>query len=357
MIECARKVLFDNFAVSSDDRVLVFFDEISLRRTPEVISAFILAANEIPLPFLSVCFKSTGSHGAEPPVELWEILFGRDFVRILDGVGLLDKVLKKEVRESVIDEFIGSVLLKYNVIIALSYYSTTHTIFRKIATTCGGRYASMPLFESGMLCGSAAVDVDELSELTGKVAEFLNKADLAEIGAPNGTFLQMSLKGRVSKEDDGNLRNPGSYGNLPAGEAFIAPVEGTTNGVLVIEYAGEKRLSEPLKLFIKDGIVQSFEPETHYFARFLKDVFSKYPSAANIAELGVGTNRRAKNPANVLEAEKILGTVHIALGDNEGFGGNVRVPFHIDFVVFEPTLKLEVEGRWTVLIERGKLLV
>ena len=41
----------------------------------------------------------------------------------------------------------------------------------------------------------------------------------------------------------------------------------------------------------------------------------------NLAELGIGTNDKASRPDNVLEAEKILGTIHLALGDNTGFGG------------------------------------
>ncbi len=357
MVDCAKGIFMNNFRVRDGDRILLFYDEIGAKRIPSVISAFIEAIDDLALPFFSVCIRNTGSHGAEPPIELWEILFGRNFVGVLEDTGLMEKVLNKELRDSVLDEFISICNLRYNVIVALTYYSTTHTIFRKVATSCGARYASMPLFEEYMLCGSCAVSVEELKGLTRKVADYLNRASYATISAPNGTHLELSLEGRIAKEDDGDLSEPGSYGNLPAGEAFIAPVEGLSKGILVVEYAGDKGFDTPLELRIDEGEVREMSPMDHPFAEFLREVFVKYPYASNVAELGVGTNSRAKNPVNVLEAEKILGTIHIALGDNAGFGGKVRVPFHMDFVVFEPTLKLRIDGEWKTLIENGKLKV
>ena len=56
----------------------------------------------------------------------------------------------------------------------------------------------------------------------------------------------------------------------------------------------------------------------------------------------MGTNDRAILTGNVLEDEKILGTVHIAFGASAGIGGNVSVPIHLDSVVLEATL--EVDG-------------
>ena len=63
----------------------------------------------------------------------------------------------------------------------------------------------------------------------------------------------------------------------------------------------------------------------------------------NLAELGVGTNDRARLTGNVLEDEKILGTVHVAFGASTGIGGTVSVPIHLDVVVVDASL--EVDGR------------
>jgi leucyl aminopeptidase (aminopeptidase T) len=66
----------------------------------------------------------------------------------------------------------------------------------------------------------------------------------------------------------------------------------------------------------------------------------------NLAELGVGTNERAGLTGNVLEDEKMLGTVHVAFGASAGIGGTVAVPVHLDVVVLDATLTI---GDTTVL--------
>ncbi len=78
----------------------------------------------------------------------------------------------------------------------------------------------------------------------------------------------------------------------------------------------------------------------------------------NIAELGIGTNDRASRPDNILEAEKILGTIHIAFGDNSSFGGKVSTPFHEDYVFYGPTVTAILEdGTRDILLDEGKLVV
>ncbi len=73
----------------------------------------------------------------------------------------------------------------------------------------------------------------------------------------------------------------------------------------------------------------------------------------HLAELGVGTNDKAQLTGNVLEDEKILGTVHVAFGASAGIGGTVSVPIHLDVVVVEPTLEVGGTrvldaGRWVL---------
>jgi len=40
----------------------------------------------------------------------------------------------------------------------------------------------------------------------------------------------MGLEGRKAFSDDGDFRTPGAGGNLPAGETFISPQLGASNG-------------------------------------------------------------------------------------------------------------------------------
>jgi leucyl aminopeptidase (aminopeptidase T) len=73
----------------------------------------------------------------------------------------------------------------------------------------------------------------------------------------------------------------------------------------------------------------------------------------NLAELGIGTNPKARSVASDLEAEKIKGTVHIAIGDNCHIGGVVTADLHEDFILWEPDLSLD--GR--LVIKGGEWLV
>jgi leucyl aminopeptidase (aminopeptidase T) len=112
-----------------------------------------------------------------------------------------------------------------------------------------------------------------------------------------------------------------------------------------------------LRLTIRQGNVVAIEGDDPYRER-LERKFAESPLNRNIAELGIGTNDRATRPDNVLEAEKILGTVHVALGDNAGFGGTVSTPFHEDYVLYRPTLVAEMEdGSRVTVLDDGKLLV
>ena len=75
--------------------------------------------------------------------------------------------------------------------------------------------------------------------------------------------------------------------------------------------------------------------------------------ARNIAEFGIGTNDSARLSGILLEDEKVMGTVHLALGNNVTMGGSVNVPMHVDGVIKKPTVYLD--GK--LLMDKGKLLI
>src|SRR5262249_14931837 len=154
--------------------------------------------------------------------------------------------------------------------------------------------------------------------------------------------LSLSLEGRTAIPDTGLLDRPGSFGNLPAGESFLAPVEGTAEGRLVVDasLAGLGVLEQPVTLEIRAGSIVDVAggPTADQFRATLDGVGK---AGRVVCELGVGTNDRARVTGIVLEDEKVLGTVHIAFGNNVGFGGTNDVPFHVDGVVTRPTLEID----------------
>jgi aminopeptidase len=304
-------------------------------------------------------YVATGSHGAEPPVELWEKAFGRRTVAALEKKGILERLLQKKADAADLDqaESIIGRMKKYAVdaVVALSNYSTSHTRFRDFLTrVCGARYASMPLFEVAMVEGPMNVDWKQLSKNTREIARRMGGVEAVEVSAPNGTKISFSVTGRKVLADTGILTKPGSFGNLPAGEVFLAPVEGTANGKLVLQWAPTRELASPVTLLVKDGYVQDVLGKDEFVGQLARKLDERMENR-NIAELGIGTNSMAKRPDNILESEKIMGTIHIALGDNSSFGGRVSAPFHQDFVFFRPTVVLiGKDGSRTALMKSGK---
>jgi len=306
-------------------------------------------------------FPATPASGAEPPELLWREVFGTALFAELGAGGLLGRLLAKQA--SAEDLALAESMVRIrsaevaDVVIAMANNSTSHTRFRHLVNCSGGRFASLPHFDPEMFFTSMAVDWQALAQRTARLAEAVNRGVGLHIATPNGTRLTFSMVGRRAGGDDGLLTASGSFGNLPAGEVYLAPLEETAEGELVIEYAPTRRLDTPLRLLVRQGEVVEIVGDEPY-REWLEEKFAASSKNRNIAELGIGTNDRASRPDNILEAEKILGTVHVALGDNSGFGGTVSTPFHEDYVFYRPTLTALLPGGGElVLLDDGKLCV
>lgn len=308
-----------------------------------------------------VSFAATEASGAEPPEKLWRGAFGDTIVETLVREGILGELLAKKVNTEQLARAEEIVLAAKgdtaDVVIALANNSTSHTRFRSLLNRAGCRFASLPHFDPEMFFSSMRVDWQLLAKRTKSLAERINRAVEIRVETGNGTRMRFGKKGRVAAGDDGLLTTPGSFGNLPAGEVYLAPLEGTSEGVMVLDLAPMRKLEAPLELIVRDGRVTEIRGEEPFRA-VLEEIFARSPLNRNIAELGIGTNDRASRPDNILEAEKIMGTIHIALGDNSSFGGTVSTPFHEDYVFYGPTVTALLEdGTSDLLLEEGKLLV
>jgi len=362
-----------NLGVRRTERVLVFTDRPArgeavspadaLRRERLRDIANMAAETGRPLckELVFVVYPATGANGKEPPPSLWRAAFGERAVGELEKARLMGPLLKKKISPEQLAR--AEAIVRKNrrhaveAVVGLANYSTSHTGFRHFLTRiCGARFASMPLFDPSMLEGAMDVDWKALAKRTLAVARVVRKAVEVEITTPHGTKISFSTRGRKVQSDTGILTRAGAFGNLPAGEVFLAPVEGTAQGRLVLLWGPTRRLGSPVTLDVKDGLVAGVIGEDEY-ARELSRKLDERAENRNIAELGIGTNDRASRPDNILESEKILGTVHIALGDNSSFGGRVKAPFHQDFVFFQPTVVLAAkDGKKIILLDGGRLL-
>lgn len=362
MIDTVIENLFKiNIGIGKEEKLLVFTDD-ERKETGEIGYLFATVGEKFTENVVYFEFRSTGCHGIEPPQETWEKAFGAKACTELTRKGFLKLLINKKIMEEDIKEVEGIIRShkegSVDVVIALSHYSTSHTRFRRMLTTiCGARYASMPLFDKHMLTGIMDVDWKKMAERTTWIAKRVDECEDIEINTPNGTSIRFSRREREAKEDTGILTEPGSFSNLPAGEVYLAPREGTAEGKLVLEWAPTRKLARPITIHIEKGEAVKIEGNEP-FVEYLEDKLSEDPRNRNIAELGIGTNDKAARPDNILEAEKILGTIHIALGDNSSFGGKVSTPFHQDFVFFEPTLTMICgNGIRRDLLKDGKIAI
>lgn len=348
-----------NLGVKKTERVIVFTDGYN-DKLKKITRRIAKAGKKFTENIKFIEYHSTGCHGVEPPEEIWAEAFGDNVYKTLKQKKLFKQLLSKKTTEAQNRE-IEKIIRTHkkeavHAVVALSYYSTSHTRFRSMLNTiCGTRYASMPLFDEKMLEGAMRVDYKKMLKRIRGIAAAVNKSERIEIQAPNGTEISFSKKNREAKADTGIITGPGAFSNLPAGEVFLAPLEGTANGKLVLEWAPTRKLKSTVTLHIEKGLVTNVEGKEKYVS-YLRDKLSEQKENSNIAELGIGTNDRASRPDNILESEKIFGTIHIALGDNSSFGGTVRTPFHQDFVFFKPTVTLIYKnGTKKILLKNGKL--
>ncbi len=349
-----------NLGVKEHEKVLIFTDGFT-RKLKMITEDVLRSGKKFAKDVRHISYNPTGCHGIEPPKEIWKEAFGESAFHELEKKELIKPLIGKKTTGRQNRE-VERIIRNYKkeavtVVIALSHFSTSHTRFRDyLNRICGTRYASMPLFDEKMLEGAMRVNWKKMLRRTNDIARTVNRTERIEINTPNGTSLVLSKKNREAKADTGIITRKGTFSNLPAGEVFLAPLEGSAHGKLVLEWAPTRKLNYPVTLYVEKGRVISIEGNEK-FAEYLKQKLSENKDNANIAELGIGTNDKASRPDNILESEKIYGTIHIALGDNSTFGGKVRTPFHQDFVFFRPTVTLVFKnGRKKILLKNGKKL-
>jgi leucyl aminopeptidase (aminopeptidase T) len=245
---------------------------------------------------------------------------------------------------------VAAALAAARVFIAPTRRSLSHTRARKAASDAGARGATLPGVTEDMLARLMACDFPTMAARSQAVAELLTAADHAHVTCPRGSDFTVDLSGRGGIADDGALRADGAFGNLPCGEGFISPLRG--EGTLVAATLASLGLApEPVRLTVEGGRLAGASGA--WGERWTALMDAAGAQGRNLAELGVGTNERATLTGNILEDEKMLGTVHVAFGASAGIGGTVAVPVHLDCLIEDATL--DVGG--TRVLSRGRFVL
>lgn len=232
-----------------------------------------------------------------------------------------------------------------------------------------------------MMNRTACINYKELQSRCVSLKKLFNNAKSVHVTSPGGTDIIIDIQSRELMFDDGDFSTPGTGGNIPAGEVFISPVVGKSNGVIVFDgsmtfYDGDALLETPIRCSVKDGFVEDVTggKEAERLLKTITQAESKpailekegklekgmaqtyKKNARNIGELGIGLNPAAIITGNMLEDEKAFHTCHFAIGEN--YDNDAPSLIHLDGVVREPTIVLEYENKDSVtILEKGNLII
>ena len=250
---------------------------------------------------------------------------------------------------------ISDMMTKYDVVICPTKKSLTHTNARRNACAHGARVGTMPGITKEVMTRTLKADYHKIAERTEKLSEILNVAKEVHISTKLGTDLWIPIDGIKAISSTGLVTEKGSFGNLPSGESYLMPEEGNSHGVFMVDgsFAGVGKIIEkPITITVKDGYAVGIEggSEAAVLDALLKPLGNE---AYNTAELGIGTNDQAIVTGEILEDEKVMGTIHIALGNNLSMGGTCDVGIHLDGVILKPTVT--VDGK--IIMNEGNLLI
>jgi len=205
------------------------------------------------------------------------------------------------------------------------------------------------------------IDYEELAKEGRSIAEAVSGSTNVHVTSNRGTDIEFQVKGRKWIFDDGIISKEdiqvGDVGlNLPCGEVFVCPIETSAKGTAFFDvptnYWGHK--ISGLKLEFKEGKIVNYDAE-HGRGEFQGVLDSATGDKDRIAEFAIGLNPKAQFINDILVDEKVLGSIHIAIGDNKGpaYGGKNNSSIHWDLIMNHPTVTVDKK----TIMKDGKLKV
>ena len=248
-------------------------------------------------------------------------------------------------------EPLSRMMANCNVVILATSQSMTHTAARRAANRADARVASLPGVSEEMLeTGALTADYVEIQRSMRKLERRVRNAKTVRLTSELGTDVAFDVTRREwITGDTGVCHRRSETTTLPAGEIFVAPVEGSADGRLVIDAWFHERVQEPVIVVVKEGFaskVTGAGPAVHEMNRGGRD-------GRAFGTVGLGLNPMARVTGTLLEGEKALGSVHLGFGDNAAYGGNVRCAVRVDALITKASV--EIDGK--TILERGTLNV
>jgi len=229
----------------------------------------------------------------------------------------------------------------------------------KLETASKARVGHAPGISKEMMTdGPMNANYEEVAKNAEKVIDLFKDAEWVRITTDKGTDILLYIEGREFSSDV-KIKS-GTFGNLPAGEVWCAPVEDAANGIIIVDGSiGDiGQVKKELKIEVKNGRITKLETEDKELLKRVTELLEIDDEAKVIGELGIGLNPRARISGNLLEDEKAGRTAHIAFGNNEDMvGGRNRSKTHRDFLFHRPTMEVTYKnGSKVTVIKDGIVL-
>lgn len=317
MMKSVQTLLKTCLNVKPGENLLILTDT----NTIEIGEVFALAGEGMGAEVVMTIMKPTTRHGDEPPRIIAEAMKAAD------------------------------------AIVAPTTFSINHSTARKEASNAGARLIFMPdANEEVFLDGSLDIDYFAQKKIIDKVSAILEEGERLSITTHLGTELSMSISGRHAVPQTGICHEPGSISPPPCIETAVAPIEGTTEGIMYIDGAivPGRACEDPVKVVFREGKIISIVGKED--AEMLKQTLESYnhPNVYCAVEMGIGMNPKAKiGRGGQLEDEAEFGTMHIGIGNGITFGSSIRAPGHCDLVIRKPTIKVDEK----ILMKDGELYI
>ncbi len=266
---------------------------------------------------------------------------------------LLIEIKSREINGQEPPSQVSALMKTVDVVVCPTAKSLTHTDARREAVKLGVRVGTMPGITVDTMVRCLNADYNKIIALTDFIAAKMVGVGTIRVVTEKGTNVTMPVKDRMILPSKGVLRNKGESGNLPSGEVFLAPWEDQTNGRVVIDgsMAGIGMVETPITIDIVNGYAESITGGVE--AQKLIEMLDKVGRDARaVAEFGIGTNYKAILTGQILEDEKVFGTIHIAFGNNITMGGRISVSSHLDGLVKEPDVYFDDE----LIMKKGKMI-
>lgn len=234
---------------------------------------------------------------------------------------------------------VAHLMQQFDIVFCPTSKSLTHTDARRAASAAGVRIATLPGVDESIMIRCMNADYQAIARRTQALCGLMEKTRVIRVSAPAGTDVVLPIAGRKAHASSGLFTDRGQWGNLPTGEAYLAPVENESSGTVVVDgsMAGIGIVRTPIRIQIEAGYAAEITGGEE--AGKLKKLLEPHGRPArNVAEFGIGTNDKAILSGNILEDEKVQGTIHIAFGDNKSMGGTIRVASHLDGLIKQPSV-------------------